>query len=81
MLAVWIGRLSVTAKGSYQKARRSNKREATTKSVIPIDRHPKFPSTKVETEHDWWTLLNTLAIRYEVVIDEDQEPENKTVQY
>ena len=80
MLAVWIGRLSVTAKGSYQKDRRSNKREATTKSVIPIDRHPKFPSTMVEREHDWWTLLNSLAIRYEVVIDEEERPENKTIQ-
>jgi hypothetical protein len=65
----------MTAKRSYQKARRSNKREAPTKNVTPIERHPKFQRTKVESESDWWALLNTMTIRYEVFIDEEDGPQ------
>ena len=65
----------MTAKESYQKARRSNKREATTKNVTPIERHPKFQRTNLESESEWWALLNTMTTRYEVVIDEEEGPE------
>ncbi len=65
----------MTAKESYQKARRSNKRETTKKNVTPIERHPKFQRTNLESESDWWALLNTMTTRYEVEIDKEEGPE------